>query len=235
MYQPHPVGVLSSTQLIEGVDPAFVAQGLYRARKNTIQVLDEFRGSLLEGMTENDARILALDIFKAHGVIKHWHKPYIRFGAGTRLTFHDPLQPDYRLRAGDPYYADFGPVWSDPELGLEYEGDYGDSFVFEGSHPEAEKCAKIARQLFFEAQAKWKNEHLSGEEIYRFLQKRADETGYKLLESVAGHRIGDFPHHKHSKQNLSQVQFEPKESLWILEVMLLDPLDRFGAFFEDLL
>lgn len=42
-------------------------------------------------MNEPEARKLALEISKKSGVTKHWHQPYIRFGAGTALSFMNLL------------------------------------------------------------------------------------------------------------------------------------------------
>lgn len=235
MILPHPLGAHVSLQAsAESVSPGFIVAGLLHARERTLKVLDEVRSSLREGMTEDDARRMALKIFLDHGVSKHWHKPYIRFGAGTTLTFHEPLQPDYRLREGDPYYIDLGPVWADRESGLEYEGDYGDTFVL-GSNGEAEACAAAARELFAEARGEWRKGGVSGEALYRLLRRRAVELGYDMVEKVDGHRVGDFPHMKHSKERLAKTQFIPSESLWVLEIQINDRAGRFGAFFEDLL
>lgn len=49
--------------------------GLLKAREKTWQVLHEIRETLRPGLTEDDARKLSLDIFREHGVVKHWHKP----------------------------------------------------------------------------------------------------------------------------------------------------------------
>lgn len=216
------------------MSPEFIRDGLFRAREKTISVLEEIRRMLREGMTENDARLLALTVFKSHGVTKHWHKPYIRFGSGTTLTFNEPLQAEYRLRTGDAYYLDLGPVWADADLGLEYEGDYGDTFAF-GRNTEAEKCAETAHAIFREAQAAWRATKLTGEELYRLMEKRARKEGYVFVAGVEGHRVSDFPHHKYTKENLARMPFVPSESIWVLELQLNDPAGRFGAFFEDLL
>ncbi|WP_437535780.1 M24 family metallopeptidase [Sorangium sp. So ce726] len=236
MNEPHRLGARATSQeTVEAVDPKFVVEGLMRARSRTIHALEQVRTGLKEGMTEDEGGRLALDVFRANGVTKHWHKPWVRFGPGTCLTFNDPVQPEYRLQWGDAYYLDVGPVWSDPELGLEYEGDYGDSFVFGGSNPAAEACAAAARRLFADARALWLKEGVSGQEIYRFMQRRADELGVRLLEDVLGHRLGDFPHHKYFRDALGQVPFRPSGSLWVLEVMVVHPTASVGAFFEDLL
>lgn len=231
----HPLGVLAgSREALEAVDPKFLVEGLLSARRRTVEALERIRASLREGMTEDEARALSMKRLAELGALKHWHKPYVRFGPGTALTFHEPLQADYRLRAGDPFYLDLGPVWHEPETGLDYEGDYGDTFVL-GANPEAERCAAAARALFAEARLDWKEGRRRGDEIYALLKRRAGELGYGLLEQVAGHRLGDFPHHRHSKERLAKVAFHPSPALWVLEVQLVDPARRFGAFFEDLL
>src|SRR4051812_48040550 len=105
MSETHPLGVLAPSKAsLEAVNPRFVMAGLLRAREKTIQTLEDIRGRLKEGMTEDGARKLALQVFAERGVSKHWHKPNIRFGRGTTLTFHDPLQPEYQLTNGDPYF-----------------------------------------------------------------------------------------------------------------------------------
>lgn len=243
MQQPHSLGAQAqSSSALEAVSPTFVAAGLWKARERTIAVLHEVRARLQEGSTEDEARRLCMSVFAEQGVTKHWHRCYVRFGQGTTLTFHEPLRTDARLRVGDPIYFDLGPVWPGhvlgPEFaGLDYEGDYGESFVFgpPGSAPEFEICADVARSLFNEAKSEWREKRLSGEAIYAFLRKRAGELGYTLRLDVEGHRLSDFPHHKFTKQPLARTAFTPQESLWVLEVMLVDPGLRFGAFFEDIL
>ena len=235
MNHSHPLGILASSQeAIEAVHPEFLKEGLIQARQKTVNALTQIRAEIKEGITEDDARRLALTVLADLGASKHWHKPYIRFGAGTALTFHDPLQTDYRLKLNDPYYIDLGPVWADPELGLEYEGDYGDTFVF-GENREADLCAQSARDLFVEAKTLWQSKRLPGEELYAFLKNRALELGYRLIDSVEGHRLSDFPHHKYSKERLAKTSFVPSDSLWVLEIQITEPKMRFGAFFEDIL
>lgn len=218
----------------ENVDEKFVMAGLLKAREKTLRVMHEIREAIKPGITEDDARKLALEIFRGHGVVKHWHKPYIRFGRGTALTFHDPLQPDYQLQVNDPLYIDLGPVWPDQELGLEYEGDVGDTFVL-GTNPLAEDCAKAARQIFAEGQEEWNKRACTGAELYRFLEQRTEFYGYKFANNVDGHRLSDFPHHKYSRDRLAQLPFVPSPMLWVLEVQIMRPDMSCGAFFEDML
>ena len=235
MTEIHRLGVsLDSKQILEAVNPLFVREGLLQAQRKTWNALRQLRLLLVEGMREDEARKLALSYFLDLGVSKHWHKPYIRFGPGTMLTFHDPLQADYRLKAGDPLYIDLGPVWPATDSEIEYEGDAGDTFV-QGANLEAERCAATARELFKEVQMSWKSGHLSGEGIYQFLKERTSARGFKLVEKVDGHRLGDFPHHKYSKERLARLQFSPSADLWVLEIQIIHPELNIAAFFEDLL
>lgn len=232
----HLLGIspLHTDMDIEAVDPKFVLEGFLATRQKTWRVLHEIHQALKEGMTEDDARRLSLQIFSDHGVEKHWHKPYIRFGPGTTLTYHDPFQKEYRLQANDPLFIDLGPIWPDPETGISYEGDVGDSFVF-GYHPKAAACGHAVRLLFEMGQKAWREKKLSGQQLYAFLKEKAHDMGYRLLEHVDGHRLGDFPHHKYTKERLASVQFHPKVNAWVLEIHIVDDAEKIGAFFEDLL
>jgi hypothetical protein len=238
MNTPHPLGVVATSQAaLEAVDPKFIEAGLIRARDQTKLALETICASLKEGMTEEVADKMVLEIFAGLGVKKHWHRPHVRFGPGTLLTFNDPSQKTHPLMPGDLYYVDLGPVWADTELGLEYEGDYGDSFVWgdPAKNPAAVRCAKTCRALFLEARAAWKSKQLTGQGIYAHLKNRAEAEGYHLVEEVGGHRVADFPHHRYSKSDLAHVGFIPSNSLWILEVQISDLKNGFGAFFEDIL
>ncbi len=231
----HQLRAVSTKNLpSENVDEKFLMAGLLKAREKTWHVMHEIREALNPGLTEDDARKLALEIFRGHGVMKHWHKPYIRFGRGTALTFHEPLQPDYRLQINDPLYIDLGPVWPDEELGLEYEGDVGDTFVL-GTNKCADQCAKTVRTIFLEGQEHWKQHACTGIELYQFLKQRTEHYGYLFANSVDGHRLSDFPHHKYSRERLAEVPFVPSPALWILEVQIMSPDMSYGAFFEDML
>lgn len=235
----HRLGVhrTDDTVDVEAVDPAFLLEGFLAAQAKTWDTLHVIRAQLREGMTEDEARRLALQIFADHGVQKHWHKPYIRLGPGTALSYHNPFQPTYRLQPGDPFFIDVGPIWpaADPRHRLSYEGDVGDSFVFGGTNPAAHACIEAVHALFAQGQQAWAHQYLSGQQLYDFLENQAKTMGYRLIKEVDGHRLSDFPHHKYSRDRLAHLPFHPKAHAWVLEVQIVDPAGRFGAFFEDLL
>ena len=231
----HPLSTPSGAQnALEAVSAEFLTAGLWIAREKTVAVVLEIRDQLKIGMTEDQARQLVLACFSQHGVTKHWHRPYVRFGEGTLLTFNDPIRENAILAQDDPYYLDVGPVWTDKASGIEYEGDYGDTFIL-GDNAEGEKCAEAARSLFQFAQRFWREKKCSGQELYRILDQETSARGYCLVKDVEGHRLADFPHHRYTKMNLADADFVPSPALWVLEVKINHPTLPFGAFFEDIL
>ena len=231
----HRVGIYAEDQArVEGIDPRVVRRHLLSAQAHTRRVFDQIPGRLRIGMSEAEARKVVLETFAEGGVKKHWHQPIVRFGKGTTLSYEGPIDSDRQLRAGDPYTIDLGPVWRDDELGIEIEGDFGDTLIH-GENPEAAKCAEAARQLFREVSSEWQTKDLTGKDIFGYLTLRSEEMGYRLLENVNGHRVGDFPHHRVTKANIFELGFHPSDSLWVLEVQIVHSSGEFGAFYEDLL
>lgn len=232
----HPIGVTeASRHLIEGVNPKFIKEGMLMARRKSWEAYERIKPLIVEGMTEPEARKAALAVFADMGVVmkKHWHQPFIRFGEGTKMTFHNPMRPEGRLQKGEVVYMDLGPIFTDPESGIEYEGDVGDSYVF-GENAEGERCVQAARTLFDEGKALWQKGK-TGKEIYAHIEVRAKEMGYEFLPDVVGHRVGDFPHQRYSKESMPRVEFHPSAHLWILELQIVHPTLPIGAFYEDLL
>jgi hypothetical protein len=232
----HAVGVTAEfKEKLEGVHPRFLKQGMLYAREKSWEAYHAIKRELKEGMTEPEARKLALGVFADMGVVlkKHWHQPWVRMGEGTRLTFSQPMQPDYRLQPGDAVYMDLGPIFKDPETGIEYEGDVGDSFAF-GENAEAEKCGAFARELYHEGLENWR-QGWTGKQIYERIIARTREAGYEFRDSVVGHRVGDFPHQRYTKEELPRLEFNPSSHLWVLELQIVHPTLPVGAFFEDLL
>lgn len=221
----------------EQVSPEFILEGLLKARDKTFEVLQEIRSQLREGVNERQARLITLSTFADHGVKKHWHLPYIRFGEGSLLTFHDPISED-QLKPNDIFHMDLGPVWPSEALGLgvglEYEGDCGDSFVF-GENPTGQKMIDTLHELFGLAVSEWRKNQPTGEVLYQFLKEQTEKRGYKMMERVDGHRVSEFPHHKYTRDSLSRMDFTPTDSLWVLELMICKPELKMGAFYENLL
>src|SRR4051812_35890349 len=94
----------------ESVSPSFTQQGLLRAREKTWDAFQSIRGHLQAGVTEFEAAAQAVEILAGLGATRHWHKPYVRFGAGTALSFHDPIRKTEPLMPDQAVYIDLGPV-----------------------------------------------------------------------------------------------------------------------------
>jgi hypothetical protein len=232
----HNVGVYSDNpKILEALDEKFLESKLLQFRLKTLQVFNEIKSQLKEGMGELSVRSLANEIFSSHGVSKHWHKIWIRMGTSTTKTFHDPVDTDVVLKPELPVYFDLGPVWKDPESGLEYEGDYGATFIWGGENQKASSVISASQNIFFESQQEWKTQNLTGQALQKFASEKAKSLGFQLTENVQGHRIGDFPHHKYSRKNLASISFKPSANLWVFEVHLTQEGNPFGAFFEDIL
>jgi hypothetical protein len=235
MTELHALRSEDSKSEFEKVSPGFRKEKLLWARDKSWEAFHKIKSQLKEGMTEREAFELCMNTLKEMGVSKHWHKPYVRFGPGTTMTFYDDLQNEHALKKGDPVYMDLGPAWLDEESGLIYEGDVGDSFVFEGINKEAEKCAQTARDIFKSVEESWKSGELTGAELFEFMKNKVHTAGYVLTERVQGHRISDFPHHRFTKEKLGQIDFYPEPLLWVLEVHLRHPELPIGAFYEEIL
>lgn len=233
-FNPLPAGPAA-----EAIHPtlahADAISGVLFARKKSWEAMDLIKPQVLvEGISEVEARKIILQSFLELGVKTHWHQPYVRFGPGTKCTYADPLRDDHRLKMNDPVYIDIGPVWLDEKTGIKFEGDVGDSFVF-GENKAAEHCGTAVRQLFAETKAAWHSEQWSGPQIYEYLRTRARSLGYSLLSDVDGHRIGDFPHQRYSKEGIPNLHFHPSAHLWILEIQIVHDELPIAAFYEDLL
>ena len=238
MSDNHALGILIQNQKdIEGIDSSALWDGFLLARSKTLEVMEVIKGELKEGLSENEARLLSLNIFSDYGVKKHWHRPYIRFGEGTLFSFQDPISENV-LKVNDPYHFDLGPVWPAAKLGIdsevEYESDYGDTFIF-GKNEEAEKMIKSLHEAFLVTKNEWAVNKLTGIDIYLRFKKEVESRRYIFVDNVDGHRISEFPHHKYTKDRLSKIRFVPSASLWILEAMIHHPKLKMGAFFEDIM
>jgi hypothetical protein len=235
MNDVHPLRVEATGRAaVEGIHPEFIKEKLLWARSKSWDLLAKIKSELVEGISEKEAFKLAMRVCEDNGISKHWHKPFLRFGRGTMLTFREPLLEDCRLQKDHMFYIDIGPVWADEETGLEYEGDVGDSFVF-GENARAQACIDACRKIFTLADFEWSKKNLSGLDLYGLIKSETAKLGYSLVEKVDGHRIGDFPHQKYSRERLAKLAFSPAPLLWVLEVQICDEDAQCGAFLEDLL
>ena len=81
----------------------------------------------------------------------------------------------------------------------------------------------------------WFSEGTTGKELYDFAIETTESLGWKLNLDLSGHRLSDFPHSAHYDGSLADVEFRPNPNLWVLEIAIVHPERKFGAFYEDLL
>lgn len=212
----------------EAVGQRFDPALMQRARERTWEALHGIQARMRPGISEDEARAEAMQVFQALGVERLWHPVIIRIGENTMKTYRQPSQPDVRLGENDSYFIDLGLVFEG------HEGDVGDTFVV-GNAPERQDCAQAARELFHEVANKWRHEGWSGQRLYDYARERAEATGWRFNHAIKGHRVSDFPHSVHKGGDLGDFEQKPGEGLWILEIQIAHPTEPFGAFYEDLL
>lgn len=212
----------------EAVGRRFDPGLMQRARERSWAVVEAIRARMQAGMSEDDAKAMATDVFREHAVQRLWHPPIIRIGANTTKTYRQRSNPALRLAEQDIYFIDLGLVFE------HHEGDVGDTFVF-GECAARQACATAARTLFDEVAARWRIEGLSGQALYAFAHDRAQAMGWQLNHAIKGHRVGDFPHAVHKAGALGTLDGTPSPGLWVLEIQIAHPREPFGAFYEDLL
>jgi Xaa-Pro aminopeptidase len=205
-------------------DPAL----MQHAREKTWAALHGIRERMRPGISEDEAKAAALDVFRGLGYERLWHPVLIRIGANTTKTYRQRSDPNVRLGENDSYFIDLGLVFDG------HEGDVGDTFVV-GHAPQRQACAEAARTLFGEVADAWRAQGLSGQALYAFAGERAEAMGWRFNHAIKGHRVSDFPHSIHQGGDLGDLEASPSSGLWILEIQIAHPTEPFGAFYEDLL
>ncbi len=212
----------------EAVGQRFDHDLMQHARERTWAALHGIRKRMQPGISEDEAKIEAVAVFRELGVERLWHPVLIRIGANTTKTYRQRSDPTVRLGENDSYFIDLGLVFDG------HEGDVGDTFVM-GHGPQQQACADAARTLFDEVAQTWRTQQLSGQALYAFAAERAAAMGWRFNHAIKGHRVSDFPHSIHKAGDLGELGAAPSSGLWILEIQIAHPTEPFGAFYEDLL
>lgn len=210
-----------------GVD--FRVDLLKEARDLTLEIIEKAAEQIRPGHSESDARAIIEEIQNSAEVERTWHAPQIRFGKNSTLPFGKPGLKDQVLGENDIYFLDLGLVFRD------HEGDVGRAFVT-GNDPEKVRCAKDAQVIWNEVRAFWKENKVTGAELYEFAKQCAMKRDWILnLDKANGHRIADFPHAARARGSIEGWEGTPAANRWILEIQIMHPSGEFGAFYEDLL
>lgn len=217
-----------TTPTCEAVGKRFDPALMQHAREKTWAALHGIRVRMHPGISEDEAKIEAAEVFRELGFERLWHPVIIRIGANTTKTYRQRSDPDVRLGENDSYFIDLGLVFDG------HEGDVGDTFVV-GHAPQRQACADPARVLFGEVADAWRTQGLSGQALYAFAGERATAMGWRFNHAIKGHRVSDFPHSVHKGGDLGDLEASPSNGLWILEIQIAHPSEPFGAFHEDLL
>ncbi|GAB2556346.1 M24 family metallopeptidase [Rhodanobacter koreensis] len=212
----------------EAVGQRFDHDLMQRAREKTWAALHGIRERMQPGISEDEAKLEATEVFRELGFERLWHPVLIRIGPNTTKTYRQRSDPSVRLGENDSYFIDLGLVFDG------HEGDVGDTFVV-GHAPERQACADAARALFGEVADAWRTQGLGGQALYAFAGERAAAMGWRFNHAVKGHRVSDFPHAIHKGGDLGDLEASPSSGLWILEIQIAHPGEPFGAFYEDLL
>ena len=216
------------TPSCEAVGQRFDHNLMQHARERTWAALHGIRERMRPGISEDGAKLEAVEVFRGLGFERLWHPVLIRIGPNTTKTYRQRSDPSVRLGENDSYFIDLGLVFDG------HEGDVGDTFVV-GHAPERQACADAARALFGEVADAWRTQGLSGQALYAFASERAAAMGWRFNHAVKGHRVSDFPHAIHKAGDLGGLEASPSSGLWILEIQIAHPSEPFGAFYEDLL
>jgi Xaa-Pro aminopeptidase len=201
----------------------------------------EDRHLITPGKTEQQ---LNTEIFKlAHelfGIEKHWHKRIVRCGANTLLPYNEN-PPDRVLQEDDILFFDFGPIIGD------WEADLGRTYVI-GNDPVKHKLKNDIEKAWQETKDWFHLQtSLTAAELFHYTAAKAREYGWTFGAEIAGHLIGEFPHERLEPGNY-QLYVHPENHTdmllpdangskrhWILELHFIDPENKFGGFFEQLL
>ncbi|MET0700851.1 MAG: M24 family metallopeptidase [Mycobacterium sp.] len=216
---------------------------LLDAQNKAVELFAEIerRGMIRPGVSErelsDEIRDLAADMF---GVTRHWHKRIVRAGENT-LQPYRKTPPDRQIAADDILFCDFGPIFE------RWEADFGRTYVL---GDDADKLAlRDALPQVWNAGRDYFETHpdVTGAELFAHVVELSRDAGWEFGGTIAGHLVGQFPHEKidgediesyvapGSDRPMRRTDGAGQVCHWILEVHLVDPVRRFGGFYEELL
>lgn len=219
---------MTNSSNIEGVGSSFSEEQFLNCRLKTIEAVKTISKEIEVGMNEDDGHRVIDETLSSLGCEKKWHPSKFRIGANTLKSFKEKSDSTILLKENDIFFIDIGPVFDN------HEGDYGETFVI-GNSEKFSRIKFASEEIFRETAKVAETEKMTGPALYDFAESYAEKLGYKFNDKMKGHRLGDFPHAIFTRSNLAETEIVPNGNLWVLEILITHPTERYGAFFEDLI
>lgn len=218
-------------------------QSLLAAEKKAKQLFSEIeeRGWITAGISEVDLSDKIFDLaFQMFGTKQHWHKRIVRSGNNTLLPY-SKNPPNRIITDDDILFFDFGPVFEN------WEADLGRTYVIGNNREklrlksDVETCWNLGKEYFDN------DPSMTGATLYEYVCDLAKSRSWEFGNEHCGHLIGKFPHERiqgektlnyihpenHTPMNAPDQYGEPRD--WILEIHFIDPRQKIGGFFEQVL
>lgn len=174
------------------------------------------------------------------GIELFWHKRIVRAGKNTLFPYKEnPL--DLIIQEDDILFLDLGPVFE------EWEADFGKTYVM-GADPAKLKLKKDIELAWHKLTNKIQClSTVTAADVYWMVVEEATQNGWEFGGEIAGHIIGQYPHEKLEKgdvsfyihpENTTQLKangLQATHQHWILELHFISREKQIGAFVEGLL
>ena len=213
------------------------AQGKAARLFDEIERRDMIRAGVGERELSDEIRDLAAEMF---GVTRHWHRRIVRAGENTLQPFRK-RPPDRVIADDDIVFCDLGPIFE------EWEADFGRTFVL-SDDPDKMAVRDALPQVWRAGRDYFDSvPDVTGAELFHYVVGVARGEGFDWASPIAGHLVGEFPHKKiagngvewyitpGSDKPMRREDRTGRTCHWILEIHLVDPVRRFGGFYEQLL
>lgn len=213
---------------LERVGESFQLEMYLEARVLTKKLVRDYATKIQIGMSEEEIKKELNLLFQKQGLEKYWHPTKVRIGRNTIKSFKEISESSIFLKGDDIFFIDMGPVFN------QHEADYGETFVL-GNNPDYLRIQKSVKEIFDDVSLYWKKHRCSGQKLYQYAEEITQKKGYLFHPKMKGHRLGDFPHALVYRGSLEEAPFIKKGLLWVLEILIQDSSQQFGAFYEDII
>ncbi len=209
------------------VGDKFQQETFLEAREICQKIIKEFSTTIPVNTRADDIKSELEKVFQAAGLKKFWHPTKIRIAQDTMKTFRAENDSSLTTSENEIFFIDCGPIYEN------HEADYGETFRLNSKMvcPLMKGC----KEVFNFTAALWREQKLSGADLYNKASQYSAQLGFELNPLMAGHRIGDFPHQLYGQGKMAEMDYSPSSGLWVLEIHLIDLATQRGAFFEDVL